>query len=233
MASGGTEPGVRLLIFDVDGVLFHYDREVRVQALAAAIGRSPAEVTDAVFSSGIEDRADAGELGTGAYLAALSERLGVPVPRDAWVAARAASMTPDHDVLRLAAHACRVVPVASLSNNGMLLKEEAPRIAPELVALVKDRLFVAAELGAAKPHLAAYWAVTDRCAVPATTALFVDDSEPNVAGARAAGLQAHHFTTAAALEACLSDHGLLSVPDRPNGSTPGRYGLQGPPGARA
>jgi putative hydrolase of the HAD superfamily len=202
-------PSVRLLIFDVDGVLFRYDRAVRIGTLATELGRSFAEVKDAIFTSGIEDRGDTGELATDEYLAALSDHLGVTVPRDSWVASRAAATTPDFDVLGLAARACRSVPVAALSNNPALLKEEAPRIVPELVALVCDRLFVGGELGVAKPDPTAYWAVTDRCGVAPAEALFLDDDEPNVAGARNAGLRAHHFTTPPALESWLASHGLL------------------------
>jgi putative hydrolase of the HAD superfamily len=203
---------VRLLIFDVDGVLFRYDRAVRARTLASELGRSFDAVWDAVFTSGIEARGDAGELDTEEYLAALSDHLGLPVPREAWVRSRAAAMTPDFDVLGLAARACRTVPVAALSNNPALLKEEAPRIAPELAALVRDRLFVGGELRVAKPHPTAYWAVTDRCRVKTAEALFVDDDAANVEGARDAGLEAHRFTTAAALEACLTTYGLLPPP---------------------
>jgi 2-haloacid dehalogenase len=44
---------------------------------------------------------------------------------------------------------------------------------------------------------------------PAET-LFIDDAPVNVAGAKAAGLEAHQFLDAPTLEATLKDHGLLS-----------------------
>jgi FMN phosphatase YigB (HAD superfamily) len=199
----------QLLIFDVDGVLYRYDRDVRSRTLAGALRVPTAAVDEALFGSGIEAQGDAGQLSADEYLDALSARLGVTVTRDDWASSWAAACTPDLEVLALAARACRVVTVAALSNNGALLKAEAPRIVPELVALVVDRLFVSGELGVAKPDPAAYLAVVDGCGVTAAEALFVDDSEANVAGARVAGLTAHQFTTAPALELFLAARGLL------------------------
>jgi putative hydrolase of the HAD superfamily len=205
----GPPDSPRLLIFDVDGVLYRYDRDVRTRALAGAAGVTAEAMHEALFGSGIEDRADAGELSPEEYLEALSDRLGVRVKRDDWVAAWAEAATPDFAVLGLAARACRVAKVAALSNNGALLKAEAPRILPELVALVLDRLFVSGELRLAKPDPAAYWAVVDRCGVAVQDALFVDDSEANVEGARLAGLGAHHFSGPEGLADFLAANGLL------------------------
>ena len=205
----GPPDSSRLVIFDVDGVLYRYDREVRTRALAGSLGVSPGAVDDALFGSGIEDRADAGELGADAYLEAVSDRLGVRVERDNWVVAWAEAATPDYATLGLAARACRVAKVAALSNNGALLREEAPRILPELVALVLDRLFVSGGLRVAKPDPAAYWAVVDTCGFAPSDALFVDDSEANVEGARLAGLGAHHYSRPEGLADFLAANGLL------------------------
>lgn len=199
----------QLLVFDVDGVLYHYDRNVRVTTLATTLGVSSGAVQDALFASGIEDDGDTGVFGPDEYLAALSARLGVTVTVDAWVTASASASSPDFEVLGLAARACRVAKVAALTNNGALLKSEAPRILPELVALVLDRLYVSGEIGLAKPDPAAYWAVVDGCGFTVDQAYFVDDSPDNVEGARLAGLTAHHFTSAEGLASFLASHALL------------------------
>lgn len=199
----------QLLIFDVDGVLYRYDRDARVTTLATALGVSSGAVQDALFASGIEDEADMGILDPGHYLAALSDRLGVAVTVDAWVAAWASACTPDFEVLELAARAGRLAKVAALSNNGALLKAEAPRIMPELAALVLGRLYVSGETGLVKPDPGAYWAVVDGCGFTVERSFFVDDSLDNVEGARLAGLTAHHFTSAGDLATFLSAHALL------------------------
>jgi putative hydrolase of the HAD superfamily len=43
------------------------------------------------------------------------------------------------------------------------------------------------------------------------TVLFIDDLAQNVAGAKEAGLLAHHYTTPEALRLALSEHGLLAA----------------------
>jgi putative hydrolase of the HAD superfamily len=200
---------VELLVVDVDGVLYRYDRGRRVAELARALDRPEAAVHDALFASGIEDLADAGELDAEEYLTALGEQLGTTVTRRAWAAARAAAMTPDDDVLALVQRVSMDTPVASLSNNGALMAEEAPRIVPELAALGGARMFFGGVLRAAKPGAAAYERVLATYGVAPGAAAFVDDDEDYVAGADAVGLRTHLFTGASDLAVFLSALRLL------------------------
>lgn len=63
--------------------------------------------------------------------------------------------------------------------------------------------------GFIKPDPRIFAALCDRAGVTPAECLFIDDSPKNVAGAQAAGMQAHHFTTPEALEAELTTRGLL------------------------
>ena len=60
-----------------------------------------------------------------------------------------------------------------------------------------------------KPDPAIYYLALDRFHVKPAEALFVDDREINVEGARAVGMQAHLFTTAEDLRLRLAAEGLL------------------------
>ena len=60
-----------------------------------------------------------------------------------------------------------------------------------------------------KPDPAIYRLAEARFGHAPEAMLFIDDSLPNVAAARACGWQTHHFTDAAALEAELRERGLL------------------------
>lgn len=60
-----------------------------------------------------------------------------------------------------------------------------------------------------KPDPAIFALLCDRAGVAPETCVFIDDSQGNVAGARAFGMDAIHFTTPAALEAALTERGLL------------------------
>ncbi|MET3825191.1 2-haloacid dehalogenase [Sphingomonas sp. PvP055] len=61
-----------------------------------------------------------------------------------------------------------------------------------------------------KPDPAIYRLALDRFGLEAADALFIDDREDNVAGARSVGMPAVVFTDADALRADLVNHGILS-----------------------
>ncbi|MFC7703556.1 HAD family hydrolase [Plastorhodobacter daqingensis] len=63
--------------------------------------------------------------------------------------------------------------------------------------------------GLVKPDAAIFALLCERAGLAPGECLFVDDSEKNVAGARAFGMEAHHFTDAATLERDLTARGLL------------------------
>lgn len=60
-----------------------------------------------------------------------------------------------------------------------------------------------------KPDPRIFAILCDRAGLAPADCLFIDDSERNVAGARAFGMEADHFTTPGALEAALTARGLL------------------------
>ena len=199
---------LRCVLFDLDGVLADYDRQARVTHLAALLGATPAAVHAAIYDSGIEEAGDSGVLDTDAYLAALGDRLGLPVPVLAWAEARRIATRARPEVLGLAAGLRGRVTLGLLTNNGHLMAETLPSIVPELFPLFAGRAYAAARFGAAKPSAAAYLGcLAELGATPART-LFVDDSLANVEGARAAGLHAHHFQDLPGLRQTLLAFGL-------------------------
>jgi HAD superfamily hydrolase (TIGR01509 family) len=84
---------------------------------------------------------------------------------------------------------------------------EGLRLHPELAALL-DVIVVSGQERVLKPAPAIFATLCDRAGVAPGDCVFVDDSPRNVAGARAAGMDAIHFTTPEALHAALSDRGL-------------------------
>jgi 2-haloacid dehalogenase len=63
-------------------------------------------------------------------------------------------------------------------------------------------------VGLLKPDPRIFALLCDRAGVAAADCVFIDDSPNNVAGARAAGMDAIHFTDPAALAAALAERGL-------------------------
>jgi putative hydrolase of the HAD superfamily len=181
------------VLFDLDGVLADYDKQVRVAHLAERIGATPTAVHAAIYASGIEEAGDSGALDGAGYLAALSEHLARAVSAEAWIAARRAATRVRPEVLALAARLAGRVSLGLLTNNGKLMADNLPLIAPELFPLFAGRAYTAAQFGAAKPDAAAYLGCLEALGATPTGTLFVDDSAANTEGARIAGLHAHHY----------------------------------------
>jgi 2-haloacid dehalogenase len=76
-----------------------------------------------------------------------------------------------------------------------------------------EGVVVSGRVGLVKPDAAIFRYLLERYDLEAADVFFVDDHEPNVAAARALGMQAHHFRDAAGLRADLRAHGLLDGRD--------------------
>jgi 2-haloacid dehalogenase len=72
-----------------------------------------------------------------------------------------------------------------------------------------DGAVVSATEGIIKPSAEIFELLIGRYRLDPFRTLFIDDSVANVEGARAAGFEAHHFTSAAALAGVLASHDLL------------------------
>ncbi len=184
---------VDLLILDINDVVYRYDTDRRVALLAATTATTPAEVYSAVFDSGVEASSDAGRLDPDEYLAAIGEHLGVAVDHATWTASLAGAVTPIDESLAVVRHVRPHVDTVGLSNNGLLVKEQAPLIYPALGELDVE-LFVSAEFGGSKPEAKVYLGLCDELGVMPARAAFVDDRPANAHGAADAGLIGHHFT---------------------------------------
>ena len=194
-------------VLDVNGVLYDYDRQQRIEALADALGVPADAVGEAIFGSGLEDAADAGEIGPDEYLSRATQRLGVELDRPTWRRALAGAVRARQPVLDLLGRISPPTKMATLSNNGLLVKEEVASVYPEIAELGIE-FHVAAELGDAKPDRDVYLDLCNVMDVRPEEAVFVDDKEANVAGAERAGLRAHRFTGVAALTDFLAEVGL-------------------------
>jgi len=83
------------------------------------------------------------------------------------------------------------------------------RLAAHPVLQLFDGAVVSGDEGILKPEAGLFRVLLDRFGLEPASTLFVDDSEVNVEGARAVGLQTHRFVDAERLEKALTDHGLL------------------------
>jgi HAD superfamily hydrolase (TIGR01509 family) len=201
---------IALVLFDMEGVLSHYDRSARVDRLAALTGRPPEVVRHAIWGSGLEARADAGEITDTEYLHALGDLLGRRISRDDWLDARRASVAPNLDVLALAARVAERYRIAVLTNNCRLVTDYIGYLNPAIAQLFGADVYPSASFGAAKPAAQAYLRCIDQLGVSANETLFIDDGDANVAGAIDAGLHGYRFISTDALSQELKSRELIS-----------------------
>lgn len=198
-----------LVLFDLDGVLVHYDQEARLASLAKSAGKDAAAVKAALFDSRLEADSDRGQYTAQGQADELARRLGASVTLDDCVRARAASMSIFPEMLTLATEASRVAGVAILTNNGLMVRDYLPRICPPLFPLFSARVFCSAQFKIEKPDPDIYRRCLAALGIAEERAIFVDDKFANVEGAIRAGLLGHHFTDPSTLRADLQARGLL------------------------
>ena len=188
---------VSFVVFDVGDVVCRFDPESRLHALERLTGRSAVQIEQAIWGSGLDHRADRGEIDAAALPALLRAALDVDIDTGALRAAWSLAFPPNDTVLALIDRLA--VPAVLFSNNGPMLgfclEHELASVRARFV-----RAFLSWELGAMKPEPAAYEAVASRLGVDAGELFFVDDSHQNVTAARALGWHAEVFTDVATLE---------------------------------
>jgi FMN phosphatase YigB (HAD superfamily) len=201
---------ISLILFDINGVLYRYDRDARIAHLASVSKRSPVAIRTAIWDSGFEDSGDAGVVDAEAYLRGFGACIGYDLPETEWIAAQRIALTPIAATLGLLSRIRTGVRCAVLTNNNLLVLRHFSTLYPEVAALVGDRACVSAEFGARKPDPEVYRRCLVRLGTEPAAALFVDDSAANVAGARAAGLHGCEYAGAEALATELAGYDVFS-----------------------
>jgi HAD superfamily hydrolase (TIGR01509 family) len=183
----------RLVIFDMDDVLCHYDLGRRLRALSQISGKTPRDIRAAIWDSGFEDDADSGGYpDADVYLAEFSYRIGHTITRQQWIAARRESMIASVDVLALAESISKSARIAIYTNNGPIVKKSLDELFPEAAAIFRDR-YCSYEFGTKKPDPDSFTKLLAKISIAPADTWFIDDKRSNVQGARLAGLKAHHF----------------------------------------
>lgn len=207
------QSAIDLVVFDMDGVLAELDRARRLALLAELTGKDPAFLQAAIWDSDFEPAAEIGAYPTGAeYLAELNRRTQSNLSREQWVRARREAMRVHAETLQIARELREQCGIALLTNNGSLLYEALPEIAPELCAVFGEHAHASFQFNARKPMPEVFTRLLDRHGVTPARAVFTDDCEEFVAGARSAGLHGIHFTGAVELRARLRALGLALAP---------------------
>jgi putative hydrolase of the HAD superfamily len=202
---------IDLVLFDLNGVLYRYDRDARIAALAALANQEPDAVKAAIWDSGFEDSADGGGMDADAYLSGFGARIGFSLTEADWLGTLRASLSPMAETMALVRNLRPGVRFAVLTNNHMLVLRHFAALYPEAASLAGEAACVSAMFGLRKPNAEVYRRCLRRFGAAPETALFIDDNAANADGAREAGLRSFRYTDPAALAAELRDAGALST----------------------
>ena len=102
----------------------------------------------------------------------------------------------------------RGVPLHAITNWSAETWPEGLKVHPELGSVFGTTV-VSGEVGLLKPSAAIYRLLCELAEVPPERCVFIDDGLHNCLGAKAAGMDAIHFTNAESLQLQLSERGLL------------------------
>lgn len=186
-----------VIVFDLGGVLCDFHPERRLAALAATTGLDALEIDRAIWISGLDERAERGELSRDEAIEAVLEALEYRVDDATLLHAWALAFEPNLAVLNLVSH----VPARRFvfTNNGPILGD---CLSPQITGVV-DRVICSYELRARKPEPVAFRRLAVELGVLPSEIILVDDDEHNCDSARLIGMRAVQFLGAANLQSSL------------------------------
>lgn len=127
------------------------------------------------------------------YARRQSKHFGVDMALEDWKAGWNAIWTePLAQVVTLLPELAKRYALYAFSNTNALHAAAFYQQYPDTLAHF-EQLFLSHEIGARKPHPAAFTKVCQRIGTEPQDVLFIDDNGDNVAGARVTGLDAHHL----------------------------------------
>jgi len=193
---------IEAVVFDLDGVLRHFDRSAEA-ALEERHGMEPGALLTAAFGDELGQRLIVGEIDWPEFTDRLAERIGMAAVQE-FMELRAVLDHAAIEVLERLRHSGTTV---ALLTNGTLRTES--ELVEHGIVDSFDRIFNTARLGVAKPHPDVFERVTSELARPATSIGFVDDREDNVEAAVAHGWTGHHYRSLEGVVDWLASLGLL------------------------
>jgi putative hydrolase of the HAD superfamily len=199
---------IRAVYFDLGGVIVRTEFQAPRQHLAERFGREYDDLVKLVFDSETAIQATVGRISEDEHWAAVARRLHLPESEIQAVHDEffAGDVTDLH-LLDFMRGLRKQHKVGLISNAWSGLR---PWIIDKNFEDAFDALIISAEVRIAKPDPGIFQIALEKLDVAPAEAVFLDDFPPNVAGARAIGMHAIHFTrpeqALAELDQILADH---------------------------
>lgn len=188
---------IRCVLFDLDGVLRHFDAGF-VARVEAEHGLPAGALDAAAFEPALLYAVTTGAITRSAWVRQVGEAVGNPAAGEAW---GRQPFHADEAMLKLADELrAQGTIVAILTNGTDTIDAE---LAESGIAARVDRVFNSATIGAAKPDPAAFEHVLAALGYEPSEVFFTDDSRHKLDGATRPGLVTHLFRGVGGLRAAL------------------------------
>ena len=199
--------GIRVAFFDIGNVLLRFEVRAVLRTISAAVRRHPLRVGRLLWTGGLVDRIERGQLSSRALFRIFQKELEFEGDFAAFRKLWCDHFALDRGAAGLLQRVCARMPVYLLSNTNRLhfqFIEENYRF-PALVAGAA----LSYRLGLRKPEAGICQAALAMAKAKPQEAVFIDDLAENVRGARRVGMNALRYQGAARLEADLKELGVL------------------------
>ena len=196
-------PPIRAVLFDLDGVVRHFDPE-NVAAVERTHGLSPGAIEAIAFAPQLLDQVTTGAISRREWVDRIGVALGNAEAAEAW---GTQPFRVDEQVLDLVDDLRTLdIRTAILTNGTDTIPAE---IASMNLASHFEAIFNSAEIGWTKPDVRAFQYVLDTMQLAPAEVFFTDDSVGKLAGAHSLGIPTHHFTGVESLRDALRQTGVL------------------------
>ena len=195
---------IKLIIFDIGGVIIDFSDEQFIRRVAGIKHIDWHELYETLMP--LINRMHSGALKTHEAEAVVERRFGVHHWIALWIAMYKKRARRNEKVSKLINKLSKSYKIVLLTNINRNINIQSKR---PLRGLNVERIFASCYLGMRKPEKRIYTYTLKKMVVKPSEALFIDNLEENVIGARSAGINAVRFTGYKHLVRSLRNFGIL------------------------
>ena len=200
-------PEIELVAFDLGNVLCAIDEMTPTAKLAELSGRTLFDVHDVVFGKQHLVPFESGKTSFEDHALQAIATLGIDLSIGEFTDIFNSALVPSDEMYPLVTRIAKTHRIALVSNTSESHWDYARRFLPFSAQL--DPVIVSYSVGSMKPEPEFYEALLAQSGIPADRILFIDDLQVNIEAATKAGMIGRQFVSKAALEATLSDLGVI------------------------
>lgn len=190
------------VLWDLGGVLLHFDPAPRLAALSADCGLPEDEVHNRVWKDGLSHDWDRGAISNEEMYEAVRSTIDITMAYEPFLDVMLSAFNTNLELLPVIDAIRPELRQAAFSNNARHMLDTMPVRFPEVASRLEPLIF-SCELKLSKPDPEAFEAALDVLGDEPEDVVFIDDSVENVATAAAMGFVAVRFESVRQVEMAL------------------------------